>query len=1183
MKKLLTGLIAAACAAWGMGARAATQLAVWDGASTTCNFSTTTSGNYTLAANDNTVAADGSTITIGSKGIAITSSTETAWTYSDGTTVIVKYSSRPSSAGAFCSFCSGSNNVGASFDASAKMLGIWNGNAYGTADGDVAESGTVFYVNNSTASWIYNASATQLYYSTALKSSGNIGTWFTVGSNYGSGSYNGLVATGMVIEGIAIYKGCLTTDEIKSFKWPSEVTTYTATISGDTNWSDVQWDTALPADLSSASVTINGTGTVKGYNGAADSAAIFTVASGITLEYTKDYPATCPAGWNYSFVADDYKTEKSITVTPIAGNLTLGAGIWSLTGGNRTLTGTLTIDSDATCKPQTGDNANYNGSCTINVKGVLDMGSTRWTLASGNVLNLYTGSEVKGIGDQYAALDFNVSGVCAINVIDSGDESKTATVSAAIRDAQANNNVVTVAEGCTLKMTSTVNGTKTFIKQGEGTWDITGASFGSNTITVKAGAINVAVAADTEVTNVHSTDGGFINLVGSGVYNLGTSRPSIGTVDSCTLKFIATDDEVIAKAVSLTTATGLDITGATIAKVSTVLDSAGNTLTVDADASTYASDTGIISLKLVTTLPVITEESTISELSLASSDAGVLVIQGAATAEDAFTVTFDTDLPSGVTVSVNGYVNLAIGGSVTELPTGKIAFASGSVATTTVAPTAAVEIASGATLVIDASAGEMTVTGAISGAGAVKIVGGTVTFSTANTFTGGLTVCDGAIAKNTLIADNNPAGFGPMNGKITVENGGAVDLNNTINVSYQFVIAGKGYELEDGSYSGALYNSGSAIDNGKRQASSTSLTADATITADTAWGLVASGYVATTLALNGYTLTKQGEAAFWLTNTSVGAGKIAIAEGYIETVTKDVTFSGAVAIEIASGAAFRADTAISGTVPTFSGDGVVRLAGGTLAMGNGNTSSMGTRVEAISGTSTFDWGMGSPTAECFSGDTIDNPFISIASGATLNLGVKDFSGWNGSVTDGGWIVNAGTLNIDEYNGSRYFRGHFVLNPGTTTTVNGSTNQLYIYGGEATEATAQIYVPAGEGTATVTGSAVYLGQSGSQGTHGCGVTVKDGSTLKMTTYGVYGSTSDPVAKYGNGTWIIAPGEGGCTIGTVSLNAGTIKSTTELTVQKGDGAKGYQLKTSTETIDGVDYYVYSLKKQFIIRIR
>ena len=48
-----------------------------------------------------------------------------------------------------------------------------------------------------------------------------------------------------------------------------------------------------------------------------------------------------------------------------------------------------------------------------------------------------------------------------------------------------------------------------------------------------------------------------------------------------------------------------------------------------------------------------------------------------------------------------------------------------------------------------------------------------------------------------------------------------------------------------------------------------------------------------------------------------------------------------------------------------------------------------------------------------------------------------------------------------------------------------------------------------------------------------------------------------------------------------------STSALTVQNGDGAKGYQLSTWTETVgegdDAVTYHCYGLKKQFIIRLR
>ena len=160
----------------------------------------------------------------------------------------------------------------------------------------------------------------------------------------------------------------------------------------------------------------------------------------------------------------------------------------------------------------------------------------------------------------------------------------------------------------------------------------------------------------------------------------------------------------------------------------------------------------------------------------------------------------------------------------------------------------------------------------ISGAGAVETYGN-VTFSGNNTFSGGLTVKSGTALTTTA------TGFGPNRygqainklARISVEDGGSLDLNGTVDTCYAITIAGKGVS-NNGVYSGALFNSGVEMGSNSRQTASLTLTADAMVKADNGWGLVNSGHAASVLALNGHTLTVSGAGNFPIVNANTASG-----------------------------------------------------------------------------------------------------------------------------------------------------------------------------------------------------------------------------------------------------------------------------------------------------------------------
>lgn len=82
-----------------------------------------------------------------------------------------------------------------------------------------------------------------------------------------------------------------------------------------------------------------------------------------------------------------------------AGVVDVLSGTLSLNAANQKLYGTLNVRAGATFKNlRSADALHYEGAATVNVWGTVDMGATRWTIGSRNVLNLYAGAQVLGSG-----------------------------------------------------------------------------------------------------------------------------------------------------------------------------------------------------------------------------------------------------------------------------------------------------------------------------------------------------------------------------------------------------------------------------------------------------------------------------------------------------------------------------------------------------------------------------------------------------------------------------------------------------------------------------------------------------------------------------------------------------------------------------------------------------------------
>ncbi len=164
---------------------------------------------------------------------------------------------------------------------------------------------------------------------------------------------------------------------------------------------------------------------------------------------------------------------------------------------------------------------------------------------------------------------------------------------------------------------------------------------------------------------------------------------------------------------------------------------------------------------------------------------------------------------------------------------------------------------------------ELIMNTAITGAGRIVVASGVV--QSRGSFATDIDVASGAVLKLGSVGGFGATDNGVTPSGKTITVAGEVELNGVRDSCNAFTLAG-----------GTLRNTGSEIPTGNRQTTALTLTANSTVYARSDFGLVGSGYAETTLNLGGYTLTKTGDASFWLYNTrSEGAGTVDIQAGAI--------------------------------------------------------------------------------------------------------------------------------------------------------------------------------------------------------------------------------------------------------------------------------------------------------------
>ena len=220
-------------------------------------------------------------------------------------------------------------------------------------------------------------------------------------------------------------------------------------------------------------------------------------------------------------------------------------------------------------------------------------------------------------------------------------------------------------------------------------------------------------------------------------------------------------------------------------------------------------------------------------------------------------------------------------------------------------------------------------------------------------------------------------------------------------------------------------------------------------------------------------------------------------------------------------------------------------------------------------------------------DSKEDPVIKVERGSTLTLAFQDFSGWAGNVTEHGWIINNGTLNLTANGGSRFFRDHIVIGDGATTVVvqNSDNRSQILYGGADAAEQAQIQLPEGTATISTNGTAevkaFYLGNDGAGGYGGRGAGISVGRNAVLTLEPAV-KGGDKLVKWGAGAVVFA-GKMDEFSGALILNGGSIEMLPVCNYQGTVTTEVEKMQViRTDMADGTIRYKVS-PKYFVIRIR
>ena len=191
----------------------------------------------------------------------------------------------------------------------------------------------------------------------------------------------------------------------------------------------------------------------------------------------------------------------------------------------------------------------------------------------------------------------------------------------------------------------------------------------SNKVTIAEGA-TLCLGGNVEVVgDITTAEGAYLDLSAVDTFDFGTRRPALAGMPGTIAKFTLTDVEFAVGELSFKVNVGDNLEEITTNQVMVCKQDGVEATWAETNPITIAD--GVATFKFQTTKPI-TEATNVSDLD--PDLTGMVVVKGAETAEDAFTVTFDAALPEGVTeLRVTGHAKLTVGGDITTLPAAKIA------------------------------------------------------------------------------------------------------------------------------------------------------------------------------------------------------------------------------------------------------------------------------------------------------------------------------------------------------------------------------------------------------------------------------------------------------------------------------------------------------------------------------
>ena len=341
---------------------------------------------------------------------------------------------------------------------------------------------------------------------------------------------------------------------------------------------------------------------------------------------------------------------------------------------------------------------------------------------------------------------------------------------------------------------------------------------------------------------------------------------------------------------------------------------------------------------------------------------------------------------------------------------------------------AALEIGQNATLTVGGKSAS-SYTGVLSGSGDLTHNGGGTMILSGNSsgYTGDILVT----GTDSVLKLGGTNGWGASNTAtgstrtITAANGGVLDVNAQADPIQAYKVS-----LADG---GTLRNTVGDISNGSAQLANLEVVGDnatAYIDAQNRFGLLGSGYAATTLALNGNTLVTQAgiNKAFMLVNTTVTNG-----DGKIGTIRVD-----AGTLDIGSANNGKSNSVSAATT-------VFQLNGGTLNFTRNNANLTARGLSTGSNLGTIQGTGGTLTLSPDAGETYT--FAGTVKG-TRNItkegeGSQLFTGDLHEVSGGAVSVTAGSLSLDNSNATKGNLGSAMVTGGAlaldSMNVNGAVS------------------------------------------------------------------------------------------------------------------------------------------------